>query len=815
MSTNHGIRSSALAGAIALCCVAMTASAAQQIEEVVVTAQKHEQGINDVGVTINAFTGDRLKEMGVKTAQDVALHTPGLTVNESFSLGVPVYTIRGVGFQDYNVGASSTVGLYFDEVSLPYSVMTRGAIFDVERVEVLKGPQGDLYGRNTTAGSINFISKKPTEEFEAGFSTSYGRYQTLELEAFASGPLTDGARGRVAVKKVDSGEGWQKSLTRNDELGEQDSGAVRGILEIDLNESATLLLNAHYVKDEGENAASTAYDGVSAGLAAPFNLPYTPADQYLLPTGANFGETPPWYSTNDNEAADWTNTTITRRNGFDEVVSIRPQRDNDLKGASARLDWDLGAMTLTSITAYDKFERRESFDADGGAYVDSSNINTSELEVFSQELRLSGQTDNLLWIAGLYYSDDTVDEWYNYYMGDSLFGRGSVAWGVPPFQFAPILELDTLYSQDTTSKAVFGHVEWNATDALRLTVGLRYTEEERDWEGCTYDTGDGSLAGFLNFAFGTSLTPGSCGTVDDVPGSPKNFFTLVTSGGNPNDAFHPYVDTIKTEKWMGKVGVDYAFTDDVLAYFTISTGFKSGGFNGANSNAQTQLIPYKEEELTSYELGLKATLLEGAMQINAATFFYDYEDKQEQDIAVTFVGNIGGLTNVPKSEVKGAELELRWLPAEGLSVDLGAAWLDTEVKEWEAVDPTSTWVPDGSGLKYVDVSGIELAMSPEWQYNGTIGYEWNLTDGLMMGVAWDFSYKDGTTARLAEQAVEDYTVMNARVHVASEDGKWRTTLWSNNITDEDYFLAAYAANGPFGRVNAMPRTYGVTLDYNF
>jgi iron complex outermembrane receptor protein len=317
------------------------------------------------------------------------------------------------------------VGLYFDEVALPYSVMTRGAIFDVERVEVLKGPQGDLYGRNTTAGSINFISKKPTEEFEAGFSTSYGRYQTLELEAFASGPLTDGARGRVAVKKVDSGEGWQKSLTRNDELGEQDSGAVRGLLEIDLNESATLLLNAHYVKDEGENAASTAYNGLDVGLASPFSLPYTPADQYLLPTGANFGETPPWYSTNDNEAADWTNSTITRRNGFDEVVSIRPQRDNDLKGASARLDWELGAITLTSITAYDKFERRESFDADGGAYVDSSNINTSELEVFSQELRLSGQTDNLLWIAGLYYSDDTVDEWYNYYMGDSLFGRGS------------------------------------------------------------------------------------------------------------------------------------------------------------------------------------------------------------------------------------------------------------------------------------------------------------------------------------------------------------------------------------------------------
>jgi iron complex outermembrane receptor protein len=815
MGTTHGFRLGVLAAAIALQGLAIQAHAqAQQIEEVIVTAQKHSQDINDVGLTINAFTGDRLKEMGVRTAEDVALHTPGLTVNESFSLGVPVYTIRGVGFQDYNVGASSTVGLYFDEVSMPYSVMTRGAIFDVERVEVLKGPQGDLYGRNTTAGSVNFISRKPTEEFEAGFSTSYGRYETFELEGFACGSLTVGVRGRVAFKTVNSGEGWQKSITRDDELGEQDAGAVRGLLDIDLGEDATLLLNAHYVKDEGENAAGTTYDGRIIGLNESL-APYSPLDQYRLPGGANFGETPPWYSTNDNEAADWTNTTTTRRNGTVENVDIRPQRDNELKGFSARLDWEIGELTLTSITAYDDFERTESFDADGGAFVDSGNINTSDLEVFSQELRLSGKTEDLLWIAGLYYSDDTVDEWYNYYMSDSVYGNGSVAWGVPPFMFAPILELDTIYSQDTESSAIFGHVEWEFAEAWRLTLGLRYTEEQRDWEGCTYDTGDGTLSGFLNFAFGASLAPGNCGTVDDIPGSPYNFLTLASTGGDINLAFHPYEDDIETEKWQWKAGLDYRFTDDVLAYLTVSTGFKSGGFNGANSNAQTQLIPYKEEELTSYEIGVKATLLDGAMQLNAATFYYDYQDKQEQDIAVTFVGNIGGLTNVPESEVMGAEFELRWLPVDGLSIDAGVAWLDTEVKEWDAVDPNSTWLPDGSGLLYIDASGIELAMSPEWQYNGTISYEWGVMDGLAMGVAGDISYKDDTTARLVEQAVEEYTVMNVRMFLGSEDGKWRTTLWSNNVADEDYYLAAYSGNGPYSRVMAMPRTYGVTLDYNF
>jgi len=813
--TTMTMRKTALATAMLLAGLAgQSAIAAPQIEEVIVTAQKHEQGVNDVGMTINAFTGQRLKDLGVKTAEDMALHTPGLTVNETAATGVPLYTIRGVGFQDYSTAASSTVGIYFDEVAMPYTVMTRGAVFDIERVEVLKGPQGDLYGRNTTAGSINFISKKPTEEFEAGFSTSYGNYKSFDFEGYVSGALTDGVQGRLAFKTVQSSEGWQESLTRDDELGEKDVGAVRGLLNFELGENGTLLLNARYVKDESDNQAATAYDGTIIGLDE-FAAPYTALADYIIPGGANFGETPPWYSTGDNTAADWSNTTTTFRNGRAQTVDIRPQRDNELLGFSARLDWDFDGITLTSISAYDEFERSEANDWDGGFYNDSSNINTTDLEVFSQELRLSGTTDSLLWIAGLYYSKDEVDEWYNYFMSDSVYGNGSVVFGVPPFQFAPIVELDTLYSQETESMAIFGHVEWSFAEQWRLTLGARYTEEEREWEGCTYDAGDGSLSGFLNFAFGASLSPGDCGTVNDLPGSPNNFITLITTGGNVNDAFQPYEDTIETEKWMGKIGIDYSFTDDLMAYATISTGFKSGGFNGANSNAQTQLIPYSEEELTSYEMGIKATLLDGSMQLNAAAFYYDYQDKQEQDIAVTLVGNISGLTNVDESEIMGAEIELRWLPADGWSIDAGVAWLDTEVTKWNAVDgDLSSWP---GNFVYFDASGAELAMSPEWQYNATVAYEWAVFDGLMMAIAGDISYKDDTSGLVRlEDATEDYMVLNARVSLASEEGKWRGTLWSNNIADEDYYPAAYqGGNGPYVRLMGMPRTYGVTLDYQF
>jgi len=799
----------ALSAAIALGLAQIATSAqAQVLEEVMVTAQRHEQGVNDVGMTMNAFSGDRLRELNVRTAEDMALHTPGLTVNDVAATGVPIYTIRGVGFQDYSVGASSTVGLYFDEVAIPYTVMSRGAIYDVERVEVLKGPQGDLYGRNTTGGSINFISKKPTDEFEAGFSASYGNYETVDVEGWVSGALSDSARARVAFRTTQSGEGWQESLTRNDKLGEKDVNAIRGIVDFDLGDTAKLELMAHYVKDESDNQATVAYNGELVGLGE-FSAPYVGLEQYL-----GSGTPPPWYSTDDAKAADWTNSAISYRGGVANEVNLRPRRDNELKGLSARFEMEVGDMTLTSITAYNEFERREANDWDGGYYNDSSNINTSDLEVFSQELRLSGQTDNLLWIAGVYYSDDEVDEWYNYFMSDSVYGNGSVVFGVSPFQFAPILELDTKYHQETESIAAFGHIEWEFAPQYRLTLGLRYTEEERDWTGCTYDANDGSLAGFLNFAFGASLQPGDCGTVDDVAGSPNNFITLIMAGDDVNKAFHPYTDSIETEKWMGKITLDYSFSDDVLGYATISSGFKSGGFNGANSNAQTQLIPYSEEELLAYEIGFKSTLMDGAMQLNAAAFYYDYSDKQEKDLAVTLVGNISGLTNVDESEIYGAEVELNWVPAEGWFVGMGVSWLDTEVTEWDAVDRTSTWP---NNIKYYDASGAELAQAPEWTFNGTVSYEWSLANALRMSIAGDVSYQDETSGLVTEQrATEDFTVVNGRVAIASADDTWRATLWSNNLLDEDYYPAAFTGgNGPYVRVMGMPRTYGIRVDYNF
>lgn len=802
-------RKRTLACAVAMCSFQPLANSAE-LEEVIVTAQKHAQSVNDVGITVNAFTGEQIKDLGVFSAEDIAAYTPGLTVAATAATGVPSYTLRGVGFQDYSAAASSTVGLYFDEVAIPYTVMSRGVLFDVARVEVLKGPQGDLYGRNTTAGQINFVSNKPSEEFSASITAGVANFGVFELEGFVNGSLTDAVNARVSLKTTQSSEGWQKSLTRDDELGEKDTTALRGLFDIVLSDQAQLLLNIHYVNDQSDNKANTAYDGQLIGLGS-FSNPYTPLDQYIIPGGAYFGETPPWYNTTDNRAADWSNNYTSPITG--RSFDIRPQRDNELLGMSAKLEWQLGDMTLTSISAYDGFERTEANDWDGGAFIDSSNINATELDVFSQELRLSGQTDNLLWITGLYYSHDEVDEYYHYFLNDSVFGTGSIPFGVGLFAATPIRELDTKYEQETDSRAIFGHIEWSITDKTRLTVGLRYTEEEREWSGCTFVADDNSLAGFLGAQFGVNLQAGDCGTIDDDPTSPNYIFGLLGTP-NINDAFHVYTDTIKTEKWMGKFGIDHEISDDILVYATVANGFKSGGFNGANSNTTQQLQPYGEEELTSYELGVKATLLDNSMQINMAAFMYDYKDKQEQDVAVTFVGNIGGLTNVPESRINGAEIDLQWAASEGLTLSMGAAYLDTLVEEWMAVDPAASAWPITVRR---DVSGLELAQAPEWQFNGQVQYEFNISQELTLMLAADFSHQGETSGGAEpENATDDYTLYNARIGLGDNDGQWRVLLWGRNLGNEYYFPAAYTGgNGPYVRSAGMPRTYGLNFTYNF
>ena len=492
-------------------------------------------------------------------------------------------------------------------------------------------------------------------------------------------------QARVAAKVANSNTGWQQSISRpGDTLGKRDEIAARALFDINFNDAASLLLNLHWTRDQGDNQSPTAYDGALIGRASQ-----------PLPTA--FDATP-YFSVGDNRATDW-------------QTDFRPRRDDELKGASAHLSWDLSdSINLTSVTAYDKFDRTDRFELSGLPFQDGATVNGTDANVFSQELRLSAVGDpKLYWLAGVYYSHDKLSELYDMYMRDSFFG---FALGINT--------IDTRYSQTTDSVAGFGHVEWKFAERFKLTGGLRYTSEDRKWSGCTYDIGDGSLA----FGWNNILTPftilanglpdpgimqpGDCGIYDDIAGTPDFGHFAVFS------------DKITTKKWMGKATLDYKPADSVLLYGTISTGFKSGGFNGAAAQTHSQLLPYKPETLTSFEAGVKSTLLDSHMQLNAAAFYYDYRDKQEPTLAVTPVGNIAGLTNVPKSEVHGAEVEMRWLVMHGLTLDLGLSWLDTKIKEYMAIDASSVW----PNIVRFDASGGNLANAPKLQANKLSFQKW-------------------------------------------------------------------------------------------
>lgn len=776
------------------------------LSTIVVTAQKRRQNANDVPMTLKVFTGKELAELGVTDPTDLALYTPALMVSASGGTGVPYYSIRGVGFQDYSTGSSSTVGLYFDGVAMPYAVMSGGPLFDLKRVEVLKGPQGDLYGENTTAGQINFVSNTPTNYLDSSILLGYSSYQTMRVEGYVSGPLMHGVDGRVAFTTTQSGEGWQRSLTRpTDRLGKKDVYAGRVMLNFDLGGHGNWLLKAEYDRNLSDNEANTAYNGQAIGLGQ-FPAPYV----QILPYAASGNA--PWYSTGDNTAADWSNF-YTAPNGA--ITYIRPKKNEKLISLASTLTYRLNrSLTLTSVTGYYGFHRRDANDWAGvpGSPV-SSNINTSDIKVYSEELRLSGTSRRLDWIAGLYWEHDRVNEIYHYFMPDSVYGQGAVVFGIMPFAAAPILTLRTRYHQETTSKAAFAHAGYKITNRLKISGGVRYTDAERSWSGCTYDSGDGSLANFLNFAFGASLAPGACGTINDIAGTPGYIFSVI---GTPNvdEAFRVYTQAIDNSEWMGDVSPSYAITKEIMAYVRLAHGFKAGGFNGANSNTTSQLEAYKPEELNEYEIGLKSTLLHHRMQANVSAFYYDYRNKQDSSLAVTFVGNISGITNVPKSRIEGVESSVTWAPLTGLMAHADATWLGTRVLEWNPVSDASHWP---TVIRF-NAAGEQLPQAPKWEFNGYIRYQKPIGASLKAGIEFDAHYKGPTSGSALgiAYATAGYTVCDTRLTVGGIDGKWRVMLWSRNVFNKYYYPAAYGfANVPYVRTVGMPRTVGVTFQYHF
>jgi len=709
--------------------------AATELQTVTVTSQRRAEPAQKIGLAVTVLAGDELTARGVRKVNQLQNEVPSLEVEPAFGGGQAQFRLRGVGFQDYASNNAGAVTVYVDDVALPLPVQTQGLLFDLERVEVLRGPQGTLYGRNTTGGAINFITRGPTRTFEGGVTLGVGSYGATEAEAFASGPLSDTLRGRVSLS-TQQGGAWQVNRVTGEKLGDKNIVGLRGQLELDATRDLKVKLGLHHGSDKSDGQGLYLFTDQPAVPAYPVPKGATPADSSRRSTGWGFA---PAFLANIGEPAD-----------------AKPSRDNSSTGGALTLALDLGSLKLTSITAYDRFKRRELADYDAQTLPLAETFFASKSQNMSQELRVASNTPDadFNWQAGIYVAREKLDEQYW-----SSFANS--------FGFATVL---TSYQQTVRTASVFGQGDLKLRPDLKLVLGLRQERESRDRSD-----------------FSTrSIGP-------DIP-----FAGPVSGSFSHNHS-------------SGKAALEWQAEPNLLAYASVSRGVKSGGFTAYNTFDVQALTPFKPETLLAYEAGFKADLSR-QLRVNAAVFHYDYRNQQILDAIVDPVtgATVGKIINAPRSAITGIEAELAWKPVAGLTITQFLGYKDGEFKEYTALLPAPGANLAGQGLYFPRLSyGGSVAWRGSvggWlvQTQADVSYHDKTRSFLnRINPAYDFN-------------TPSYWLANARVEFAPADAKWSATVYARNLLNARYDLTRNFFDTPLPVAAAgMPRTVGVQVRYDF
>jgi iron complex outermembrane receptor protein len=790
--------------------VSETSQAGTADGEIVVTANKREQNLNDVGMTVTAISGDDLDERRITSVQDIAAAIPGLKFAES-GTGTPIYTLRGIGFNEESLGVYPSVSVYTDEVPLPFPVLALRAAFDLERVEALKGPQGTLFGQNATGGAINYIAAKPTDSLEYGADISYGRFNDISGNAFISTPLgAPGAGGvRLAVTAANS-DGWQQSLTRpGDRNGAQKY--VAGRLSIDVNPTETLRLLA----------TITAWQDKTEPQAAQLI-----AVRAQNPASVQPGVLAAPFGTGNPRSADWTTTSnyVVLNPTFTATVpqttpDLTPRSNRKFIQGALRADLDLGDVaTLTSITSYLDFDQDLYSDKDGTARA-VANIGNglAKIRSFNQELRIANQGSGpFRWVLGANYEKSRTFE--DQYL---TFANGSSS--APGTLFINTTGSEVL--QNIRNYAGFANAEYDIGETLTFKLGGRYTKSRNRAELCSKGNGDGLVSILFNIIGGFSGNP-------FTPIGVNGCYVL-NAKGVPGDRI---LDTLAEDNFSWRAGVDYKPNDDVLIYANVSRGYKAGSFPTLASADFRAYFPVVQESVQAYEAGFKATIADRLIQFNGAAFYYDYTDKQIRGKVVDPIFDVlDTLLNVPKSEVMGAEAEVTIRPAAGLDLMGSVTYLDSKVKTdggARFVGPTAYGNSCGTNAAPgpCDFTGSELPFTPKWSYSLGAGYRHDLGGSTIIlgvdlrGQSSSVSTLNGRSIQFRNLAndrrapgialpfvIPSYVVVDARAGYEFGDGKYKVMLWGKNVFNRYYVTNAAHYLDTTVRFTGQPATYGITL----
>ncbi len=713
-------------------------TSAETLESVTVTARRREESIQDVPTAVTSVSGRLIQDDELRTTKDIAREVPGATGWNAESRARPRFFIRGIGSNEATNNAVQPIGIYVDEVYLLNSLFLGGPLFDLDRVEVLRGPQGTLWGKNTTGGAYNFVSKKPDFTPNGYVRLEAGNYGQRLVEGAYGGPIEDDVLAQRVAFHYETHDGWATNRVTGKQVGDLTDLAVRYQLLARITPDLTAGLNIHVRRLDGTQ---------------------TPAYPVTRPGIPTFGYTPPFVASGDRTHVDL--------NAGEPIANV------DSSGATANIAWNVGDLTLTSITAVDAGTRENpEQDSDSTPVEVSRSYARNHARQLSQEVRLaSPHGDTLSWIVGFYYFKDRND---SYSASATTLPVSTTLSGLTYTQ----------YRQDTESKAVFGSVTWNATERLAFTGGLRFTSEE----------------------VGIDLEAlGSVATINGTQPFVRSSWWNVSQAGVP-------LKTIATQRetntW-NNLGYDftpqYWLAQNQLVFARVASGYRSGNYAGSSAAAPPAVV--QPEKLLAFEVGYKSEWLDNRLIANANAYYYDYKDMQ---LTVNRVINgqfVSVLANAGRGRVKGVELEVRGRITDGITIRGNVSSLRTRFKE----------LTTGNNVSY---AGYNFARVPN--LTGLVGIDYRfafLGGGAQVGTDWSYNSKTNfnVTDNTDPYALQEgFWLGTLRASYTLPGGKTTIGAFVANVTNKTYKIQGQLySNARYNTTLGDPRTAGMTLVTRF
>ncbi|MFT6265459.1 MAG: outer membrane receptor protein involved in Fe transport [Oleiphilaceae bacterium] len=795
------LKRSAIAIAVAGGLAAMPLQA-QMLEEVIVTATKRAVGMQDVPIALSVMSGEKIAEAGITNLEDMAVFMPNVHIAEGSSSDS--IFIRGIG-SGINFGFEQSVGTFIDGIYFGRAQASRSSFLDIERVEVLKGSQSTLFGKNTIAGAISITTAKPTDEFEGSVQLAVepefgGQRATLTL----SGPITDNFGARLVIQDEQS-DGWMDNGAINQDEQQKDNQVGRLVLAWQPTEN--LDVGFKYETGSSDTTGTNEVISVASTAAAAF---YTTADPNFA-QNSGFGY--------DKSEATFGAGTPRRGEAY---------HDSDWDISTLTVEWALGEHTLKSITGYVDYSFETARDSDYSAIKSLHRYRDESHKQFTQEFLLSSpQSDTFEYLAGLFYQDEELQ--HNRSTDVSLQALFNAGVGLPPVTASGLFDGtgNNTFNQDAQTTSAFFEGTFHLSDTLRVIAGVRYSEDEKEFDKSAivaplFTTGPASPLLTSVYADTLRLT-----RAHDFRDGVAQVFDATA----PNSLAITDLNTERKEEHVtGDLTVQWDFSEDTMLYAKYGNGYKAGGFDEDNAQANVDAQEYEDENSESIEFGAKMDLWEGRGRLNIALFHSEFEDVQVS----TFDGTAGFIVgNAAESEVDGIELDGMFAVSEEITIFGAIAFLDANYKSFtdaactaqQTIDHAAAGGTNTRANCLNDLSGERLQFAADMSANFGITYNTEITDSLELGLGADVMYtEDFDTAADADPVlVQDaYTKVNARISLGDIDGTWSLALLGKNLTDEttsgwgnDIPLGSFGFDNSFFQVIDAPRSYEVQATYNF